>query len=284
MFVAVAAFPAAVSPDDLPAAERAGLLAGRYGDLAICHLRDPLRCRLAVRGLRWTARVHRSGGGPGSGCSHSGSLCPRRRACATAVLSGGRPLIFAISAGKPRYRCVLAGRGRARRGQAECRNPEIKSAIRLRPGSALAWAGSLAQGTCATWLPRTGAGGLAGCSHPDPVRNQNKGSSERERLALGSGTHLVKAVTDTARRSRRSRVENRPGYRTVRTRIQPLKERHVTGKSHLSGRDIGAIEIADRFSLVEVPESAADDVVAALRQASIKGKRATVRRERYPVR
>jgi len=58
----------------------------------------------------------------------------------------------------------------------------------------------------------------------------------------------------------------------------------ITGESHLSGRDIGAIEIADRFSLVEVPESAADDVVAALRQASIKGKRATVRRERYSAR
>ena len=58
----------------------------------------------------------------------------------------------------------------------------------------------------------------------------------------------------------------------------------ITGESHLNGRDIGAIEIADRFSLVEVPESAADDVVAALRQVSIKGRRATVRRERYSAR
>src|SRR5215469_3671232 len=58
----------------------------------------------------------------------------------------------------------------------------------------------------------------------------------------------------------------------------------ITGESHLSGRDIGAIEIADRFSLVEVPESAADDIVAALRQVSIRGRRATVRRERYPAR
>jgi ATP-dependent RNA helicase DeaD len=55
----------------------------------------------------------------------------------------------------------------------------------------------------------------------------------------------------------------------------------ITGKSNLSGRDIGAIEIADRFSLVEVPESAADDVVAALRQVSIKGRKTNVRRERY---
>jgi len=56
----------------------------------------------------------------------------------------------------------------------------------------------------------------------------------------------------------------------------------ITGESHLSGRDIGAIEIADRFSLVEVPESAADDVVAALRQVSIRGRRTTIRRERFP--
>jgi len=55
----------------------------------------------------------------------------------------------------------------------------------------------------------------------------------------------------------------------------------IARKSYLSGREIGAIEIADRFSLVEVPETAADDVVAALRQVSIKGRKATVRRERY---
>ncbi len=58
----------------------------------------------------------------------------------------------------------------------------------------------------------------------------------------------------------------------------------ITSESHLCGRDIGAIEIADRFSLVEVPESTADDVVAALRQVSIRGRRTTIRRERYPAR
>ncbi|MHB1593007.1 MAG: DEAD/DEAH box helicase [Streptosporangiaceae bacterium] len=58
----------------------------------------------------------------------------------------------------------------------------------------------------------------------------------------------------------------------------------ITNESQLSGRDIGAIEIADRFSLVEVPKSAADDVIAALRQVSIRGRRTTVRRERYPAR
>ena len=55
----------------------------------------------------------------------------------------------------------------------------------------------------------------------------------------------------------------------------------ITGESSLSGREIGSIEIADRFSLVEVPEAAADGVIAALRGTTIKGRRATVRRERY---
>ncbi|MGN9911485.1 DEAD/DEAH box helicase [Phytohabitans sp. LJ34] len=55
----------------------------------------------------------------------------------------------------------------------------------------------------------------------------------------------------------------------------------IAGESGLRGRDIGAIEIADRFSLVEVPERAAEEVIAALRGTTIKGRKATVRRERY---
>ncbi len=55
----------------------------------------------------------------------------------------------------------------------------------------------------------------------------------------------------------------------------------IANESALGAREIGAIEIADRFSLVEVPELAADDVIAALRQTTIKGRRATVRRERF---
>jgi ATP-dependent RNA helicase DeaD len=43
---------------------------------------------------------------------------------------------------------------------------------------------------------------------------------------------------------------------------------------------IGAIEIADRFSLVEVPEEIVEDIIGALRATTIKGKRVTVRRDR----
>jgi len=54
----------------------------------------------------------------------------------------------------------------------------------------------------------------------------------------------------------------------------------VTGESRLSGRDIGEIQIADAFSLVEVPESAADEVIAGLRAGTLRGRKVTVRRER----
>ena len=54
----------------------------------------------------------------------------------------------------------------------------------------------------------------------------------------------------------------------------------ITGESRLGGKDIGAIQIADKFSLVEVPADAADEVIAALRGSTIKGKKTTVRREK----
>jgi ATP-dependent RNA helicase DeaD len=54
----------------------------------------------------------------------------------------------------------------------------------------------------------------------------------------------------------------------------------ITGETGVSGREIGSIEIADRFSLVEVPQSAADEVISRLRGTTIKGRKATVRRDR----
>ena len=55
----------------------------------------------------------------------------------------------------------------------------------------------------------------------------------------------------------------------------------ITNEAGLRGGDIGAIQIADGFSLVEVPEAAADHVIRALRAATIKGQKVMVRRERY---
>ncbi len=55
----------------------------------------------------------------------------------------------------------------------------------------------------------------------------------------------------------------------------------IANESDLPGRDIGPIKITDRFSTVDVPESAADRVIAAIKQSTIKGKRPTIRRDRH---
>jgi len=54
----------------------------------------------------------------------------------------------------------------------------------------------------------------------------------------------------------------------------------ITGESGIEGRSIGAIEINDAFSLVEVPADRADDIVVALRGTKIRGLKPPIRRER----
>jgi ATP-dependent RNA helicase DeaD len=54
----------------------------------------------------------------------------------------------------------------------------------------------------------------------------------------------------------------------------------IAGETRLTGRDVGAIEITDRFSLVEVPADAIDEVVNALRATRIKGQKVQVRPDR----
>jgi ATP-dependent RNA helicase DeaD len=54
----------------------------------------------------------------------------------------------------------------------------------------------------------------------------------------------------------------------------------ITGEARIPGDAIGAIEIADQFSLVEVAEEFADQVIRAMGRASIKGRPAAVRRAR----
>ena len=45
-------------------------------------------------------------------------------------------------------------------------------------------------------------------------------------------------------------------------------------------REVGSIRIAERFSIVEVPEAIAEDVIRALRTSGVRGKTVTVRRDK----
>jgi len=54
----------------------------------------------------------------------------------------------------------------------------------------------------------------------------------------------------------------------------------IANEVGIDSSSIGAIDIADRFSLVEVPEEIVEDIIGALRSTTIKGKRVVVRRDR----
>ena len=54
----------------------------------------------------------------------------------------------------------------------------------------------------------------------------------------------------------------------------------IAGESSLTGRDIGAIHISGRFSLVEVPEDRAEEVIEALGRTKIRGRKVHVKHDR----
>jgi ATP-dependent RNA helicase DeaD len=54
----------------------------------------------------------------------------------------------------------------------------------------------------------------------------------------------------------------------------------IAAEAGIASRELGAVEIADRFSLVEVPRDRADAIVAAMKKATLRGQKVQVRRER----
>jgi ATP-dependent RNA helicase DeaD len=100
---------------------------------------------------------------------------------------------------------------------------------------------------------------------PGPSRSGSGGTNRPERRTAGPSAGMTRLFIGAGRES---------GIRP-----QDLVGA-IAGESSLSGKQIGAIDIALRFSLVEVPDDKADEVIEALRATRIKGKRTTVRRER----
>ncbi len=108
---------------------------------------------------------------------------------------------------------------------------------------------------------------------------------ERERFASNERPTWGKPRRDRGPR----RDERSQNFETVRLfigagRLESLRPGDLVGaianEAGLSGQAIGAIEIADRFSLVEVPAEHAEDVIRALRGTTLRGRRVVVRRDR----
>jgi ATP-dependent RNA helicase DeaD len=54
----------------------------------------------------------------------------------------------------------------------------------------------------------------------------------------------------------------------------------IANEAGISPKGIGAIDIADKFALVEVREEEAKSIIAALRGTTLRGKKITVREDR----
>jgi ATP-dependent RNA helicase DeaD len=104
--------------------------------------------------------------------------------------------------------------------------------------------------------------------------------------AFGSGQEAP-AVARTERPARREPHGHDAGSDTARLyinvgRTDGIRPQDLVGcianETNLSGRDIGPIKIAERFSIVGVPSESADLVIEAIRHTTLKGKRAKARR------
>jgi ATP-dependent RNA helicase DeaD len=109
----------------------------------------------------------------------------------------------------------------------------------------------------------------------------------REKPARGSGKEPRSSSREPAGgRSKRQRVGSEEYVRLFigagrRAGIRPADlVGAIANESGISSRDLGQIEIADGFSLVEVPERVADHVIASMKRASIRGNKVTIRRDR----
>jgi ATP-dependent RNA helicase DeaD len=54
----------------------------------------------------------------------------------------------------------------------------------------------------------------------------------------------------------------------------------IAGEAGITSRELGTIEIAERFALIEVPEERADRIVQAMKKATLRGQKVQVRRDR----
>jgi ATP-dependent RNA helicase DeaD len=54
----------------------------------------------------------------------------------------------------------------------------------------------------------------------------------------------------------------------------------IANEAGINSKDLGGIEIAERFSLVEVPAGTADAIVTAMRKTTLRGQKVSIRRDR----
>jgi ATP-dependent RNA helicase DeaD len=113
-------------------------------------------------------------------------------------------------------------------------------------------------------IPKVAAPALA--IRPRPAGNERDGISPRKAVRTRAASADIVRIFIGLGRNNNIRPADLVGA--------------IANEARIDSRNIGAIDIADKFSLVEVPSSAADGIIKALRGATIRGKKVLVRRDR----
>ncbi len=105
---------------------------------------------------------------------------------------------------------------------------------------------------------------------PRPDARSRDDRGDRKRAASPGPRRELSATTTTGR------VHVSAG-KSSKVRPQDLVGA-IANETRLTGRQIGAIRVADHYSVVEVPDDAVDEVVAALSSTLLRGKKVSARR------
>lgn len=112
--------------------------------------------------------------------------------------------------------------------------------------------------------------------HPARERAAMRAERKTERAAKGAGRGAGKGSTKGAAAMTRLYVG---AGRKLKVRPGDLVGA-IANEAGIAATRIGTITVFDRHSLVDVPQDAASDILAAMAKATIKGKRILVRRDR----
>ncbi len=122
------------------------------------------------------------------------------------------------------------------------------------------------------------------------IRTERPSRHDRERAPTAkAGSRRHEAAKAGARGAAGKRERITPEWDVARLyigagRLAKVRPSDLVGaivnEAGVDPRAIGAIQITERFSLVEVPDEIADGIIDTLRGATIKGKRVPVRRDR----
>ena len=115
------------------------------------------------------------------------------------------------------------------------------------------------------------------------------GSRDSSRDSSREGGRPSRGAADDAPRGAKATKRSKPEWSVARLWVgagRKLKMRPgdlvgaIANEVGIDASVIGAIQIADGYSTVEVPEEIAEDIITALRSTTIKGKKVLVRRDR----